>query len=119
MSALLHALDLVRPDSWTFDSPRTKFGLVSRFLVKSSGSCDDEFYARNIWPCREPECPVVLGPLDAVSETESEFGANMISERCCCLCGRIRSEYDIFAIGRMIRLARILRLVSLVATEGG
>ena len=109
MSALLDALDLAGFDSVPLDSPRTQFGLKSRFLRKSSGSCDDEFYARNLWPCRESDCPVFLGPLDAVSETE----------RCCYVCGTIRSEVDIFAIGRMIRLARILRLVSLVATEGG
>ena len=102
MSALLHALDLVRPDSWTFDSPRTQFGLVSRFLMKSSGSCDDEFYARNLWPCRESDCPVFLGPLDAVSETE----------RCCYVCGTIRSEVDIFVTARIIRTAPLDRRLS-------
>ena len=112
MSALLDALDLVRLDSWTFDSPRTQFGLMSRFLMKSSGSCDDEFYARNLWSCRASHCPVVLGPLDAVSE----------DQRCCHVCDSIQREFDILAIVIAdLRLCRLwyVRHSSLVATEGG
>ena len=112
MSALLDALDLAGFDSVPLDSPRTQFGLKSRFLRKSSGSCDDEFYARNLWPCCASHCHVVLGPLDAVFE----------DQRCCHDCNSLQRDFEILAIVIAdLRLCRLwyVRHRSLVPTEGG
>ena len=107
LSALLNSLDLASIGSVC--SRRSQFGYVSRLLQKSTGSCDDEFYARNLWPCRDPHCAAVLGPLDgpldAIGDepkTASEMYAE--DERCCSFCGTFRRKVDLCDIVRVISL---------------
>ena len=106
MSALLNSLDLASIRYHTsVISRRSQFGYVSRLLRKSSGSCDDEFYARNLWPCRDSQCAAVLGPLDAVGDepkTVSEMYAE--DQRCCSVCGTFRRKVDLDDILRLLGL---------------
>ena len=106
MSALLNSLDLDSIRYHTrFHTRRSQFGYVSRLLRKSSGSCDDEFYARNLWPCRDSQCAAVLGPLD-VSGDEPKTASEMYAEdqRCCSVCGTFRRKADFCDIVRLINL---------------
>ena len=100
MSSLLDALDLAGfTRCHGFETRRPLFGYVSQFLRKSSGSRDDEFYARNLWPCRDPQCAAVLGPMDSADlepRTISEMYAE--DERCCPVCGTYRHKVDFFEI---------------------
>ena len=103
MSALLNSLDLASNGSHT---RRSQFGYVSRLLRKSSGSCDDEFYARNLWPCRDSRCAAVLGPLDTI-EDEPETASEMHAEdqRCCSVCGTFRRKVDLCIFQRCDHMA--------------
>ena len=85
-----------------FDTRRAQFSYVSRLLRKSSGSSDDEFYARNLWPCRNSQCAAVLGPLDA-SVDEPMTVAEMYADasRCCSVCGAFRRNLDFCDIVRL------------------
>ncbi len=71
---------------------------MSRLLRKSSGSCDDEFYARNLWPCRDSQCDCVLGPMDGEDEPKTIAEMYAEDERCCCICGTFRRKVDLFDI---------------------
>ena len=61
-------------------------------MWKASGSCDDSLYEGNLWPCRDSECRAVLGPLDAIELAEE---SNVENERCCLLCGTVRSSFGV------------------------
>ena len=48
---------------------RTNFTSPCRRLQKHtlsypSGTCDDDWLSRNLWPCVQPQCDVILGPMD-------------------------------------------------------
>ena len=106
MSSLLDALDLAGfTRCHGFETRRPLFGYVSQFLRKSSGSRDDEFYARNLWPCRDSQCAAVLGLLD-VSGDEPKTASEMYAEdqRCCSVCGTFRRKVDLCDIVRLISL---------------
>ncbi len=82
---------------------------MSRLLQKSSGSCDDEFYARNFWPGRDSHCAAVLGPMDGIRDepkTVSEMYAE--DERCCPVCGTFRRKVELFDIEAMYPVSPIL-----------
>ena len=109
MSALLHAIDLAGCSRCLefkgSGARRSHFGYVSRLLRKSSGTCDDEFYARNLWPCRDSQGAAVLGPLDAIGDeprTASEMYAE--DQRCCSVCGTFRRKVDLCDIVRLLSL---------------
>ena len=110
MSALLHSLDLACSKWSAFLNRRCEVAHVSRLLQKSSGSCDDEFYARNLWPCRDTRCAGVLGPLDAIVD-DPKFARDVDvfrdvyevyaeTERRCPVCGTSRGKVDIFGFLR-------------------
>ena len=102
MSALLDSLDLASSKWSPFLNRRCEVAYVSRLLQKSSGSCDYEFLARNLWPCRDPRCAGVLGPLDAIGDepkTASEMYAE--TERCCAVCGTFSRKVDVFEIFKL------------------
>ena len=73
-----------------FDTYRCQFGICTPLMWKASGSCDDSLYERNLWPCRDSQCRAVLGPLDAIELAEE---SNVENERCCLLCGTVRSSF--------------------------
>ena len=106
MSALINSLDLASISRRTrYQTRRCQFGNVSQLLQKSSGSRDDEFYARNLWPCRDSKCTAVLGPLDNIGDepkTVSELYAE--DERCCSVCGTFRRKVDLCVIGGVFSL---------------
>ena len=93
MSALIDALNLTdSQESCTFASSR-----ISKprnvVLRKDWGWCDDELYARNLWPCRDHSCLTVLGPMDAVWEVPKTVEeVNAEESRCCPSCGTFRSK---------------------------
>ena len=103
MSVLVNSLDLANIRYHArFYTPRAQFSYVSRLLRKSSGSSDDEFYARNLWPCRDSRCAVVLGPLDAIVDepmTVAEMYADV--SRCCSVCGMLRRNFDFYDVVRL------------------
>ena len=95
---LLNALDLSRIRGYQgIYSRRHQFLYASKHLQKKSGTMDDEYYARNLWPCRDRNCRAVLSPLDGVNDEPMTI-AEMYAEdqRCCFICGTFRSKWDIF-----------------------
>ena len=106
LSALLNSLDLANIRRYTgFPTRRFQFGYVSRLLRKSSGSCDDAFVARNLWPCRDPDCPAVLGPLDVFGDKPKTV-TEMYEEdmRCCSVCGTWRHKVEFSDFHRLFSL---------------
>ena len=106
MSALLNSLDLASTICRTrFESRRSHVGYVSRLFRKSSGSCDDEFYARNFWPCRDAQCAAVLGPLDGIRD-EPQTVSKMYAEdeRCYPVCRTFRRKVELFDIVKLVYL---------------
>ena len=106
MSELIYSLDLAKTE-WFIseDTLRSSFGYVSLLLQKPPGACDDEFYARNLWPCRDKECNAVLAPLDRHTDwglvmTVEEIVAK--NQRCCPACGTFRMKrlciYDLLEL---------------------
>ena len=91
------ASELLYHDGWPiFGTFRNQFGVRSCLLRKTSGSWDDSFYERNLWPCRDSQGAAVLGPLDAIGgepKTASEMYAE--DERCCPVCGTFRRKLDL------------------------
>ena len=51
----------------------------------------------NLWPCRDSQCAVVLGPMDVFAD-EPKTVAQMYAEdeRCCAICGTCRSRIDLW-----------------------
>ena len=112
MSALLNSLDLASIRCHTgFPTRRFQFVYVSRLLRKSSGSCDDAFYARNLWPCRDHQCAAVLGPLDVIGDepkTVSEMYAE--DQRCCPVCGTFRMKHlCLFDVAELLTNSHVYR----------
>ena len=109
MSALPDPVDLasmpaLRDEGWS--TRRVQFGgYVSRLPQGTSGWCDDEFYARNLWPCRDSQCAAVLGPMDGIGD-EPKTASEMYAEdqRCCSVCGTFRRKVDLCDIVRLISL---------------
>ena len=103
MSTLLDALDLADENSAPFHSRRCKPKLLSRLLCKSRSWCDDDFFSRNLWPCRDADCSVILGPMDAAGDepkTLAELYAE--DERGCPSCGTFRKkELDVVGLARL------------------
>ena len=92
-SNLMNSLDLASIRSLTrWNTHRSRFGYMSGLLRKSKNS-RHEFYARNLWPCRERQCDVVLGPLDEIEDETQTFSEIYVKkERCCPFCGTTRQE---------------------------
>ena len=123
MSALPDPVDLasmpaLRDKGWS--TRRLQFGgYVSRLPQETSGWCDDEFYARNLWPCRDVNCTVVLGPMDGIAKepkTVTEMYAE--DERCCPVCGTTRSLISLSdALWSRVRIQRkgVMKVITSVA----